>query len=40
VSSGAATAVELDEIAAAWLAWRDDPAGTLLLPHGEVLARA
>ena len=40
ISSGAATAVELDDIAAAWLAWREDPAGTLLMPHGEVLARA
>lgn len=40
VSSGAATPGELDEIAAAWLAWCDEPAGTFLMPHGEVLARA
>jgi len=40
LASGAADAAELEAIAAAWRTWSADPAGTLLMPHGEVLARA
>ena len=40
LATGAADADELEVIAAAWRTWSADPGGTLLMPHGEVLARA
>ncbi|MCV6969072.1 methyltransferase domain-containing protein [Mycobacterium bohemicum] len=38
--SGLATAAQLGEISAAWLAWAAAPDGWLLMPHGEILCRA
>ncbi|TXK16269.1 class I SAM-dependent methyltransferase [Homoserinibacter sp. GY 40078] len=29
----------LDAIRSGWLAWRDDPDGWMILPHGEIIAR-
>ncbi|WP_423923431.1 methyltransferase domain-containing protein [Frigoribacterium sp. 2-23] len=40
LAKGAANDAELHEIAQAWLDWRNDPAGWLLMPHGEIIARA
>jgi ubiquinone/menaquinone biosynthesis C-methylase UbiE len=40
VQYGLSTAEELEEIAAAWLWWRDQPDGFFLIPHVEVLAGA
>lgn len=40
VEDGLATRDELDEIAAAWRRWADQPAGFFLCPHGEVVAIA
>jgi SAM-dependent methyltransferase len=37
---GLATAAQLDEIAAAWLAWAAAPDGWIAIPHGEILCRA
>ncbi len=37
---GLATAVQLDEIAAAWHAWAADPDGWIAIPHGEIICRA
>jgi len=39
VSSGLATAAELEEIAAAWRAWAAEPDGWFSLLHGEILIR-
>jgi len=40
IESGHADAAELESIAEAWRSWVADPDGWLLMPHGEVLARA
>lgn len=40
VASGAADEADLEAVAAAWSAWSVDPAAVLMMPHGEVLARA
>ncbi|MBD8726358.1 methyltransferase domain-containing protein [Frigoribacterium sp. CFBP 13707] len=40
VARGVATAAELEAIADAWRAWRDAPDGVLMMPHGEMIARA
>lgn len=40
VERGLATPSDLDEIAAAWLQWAAHPNGWLVIPHGEILARA
>ncbi|MBP1242358.1 SAM-dependent methyltransferase [Frigoribacterium sp. PvP120] len=40
VARGVATAAELEAIADAWRAWRDAPDGVLMMPHGEMVARA
>jgi len=40
VGKGVATRGDLEQIAAAWQAWRDAPDGWLMMPHGEVVARA
>jgi SAM-dependent methyltransferase len=37
---GLATAEQLEEIAAAWRAWADDPDGWIAIPHGEIICRA
>ena len=37
---GFATPTELQELSSAWLRWADDPDGTFLMPHGEIIARA
>jgi SAM-dependent methyltransferase len=37
---GLATAAQLEEISAAWLAWAAAPDGWLAIPHGEILCRA
>jgi len=37
---GLATEADLQEISAGWQAWRDSPDGWLIVPHGELLARA
>ncbi len=39
LSHGLATQTDLQEIAAAWTRWADEPDGWLWIPHGEVLAR-
>lgn len=39
IESGAATAEDLREIAAAWRQWADDERGWFAMPHGEILAR-
>ena len=39
VSYGLATREELEEIAAAWLRWRDSDDGWLGMLHGELLIR-
>lgn len=39
VAGGLAGRDELDDIAAGWRDWADDPDGVLILVHGEVLAR-
>jgi len=40
IGKGVATRADLSGIADAWRAWRDAPDGWLMMPHGEVLARA
>jgi len=40
IESGHADAAELESIAEAWRSWAADPDGWLLMPHGEMLARA
>jgi SAM-dependent methyltransferase len=40
IEKGAATHDELHAIADAWRTWRDAPDGWLIMPHGELLARA
>jgi SAM-dependent methyltransferase len=40
VDSGMASIAELEEIAAAWLAWAAAPDGWLAIPNGEILCRA
>lgn len=40
VEHGLATRDELDDVAAAWRAWADDPDGWFVVPHGEILCRA
>ncbi|WP_314103381.1 methyltransferase domain-containing protein [uncultured Frigoribacterium sp.] len=40
IAKGVATDAELHAIADAWRAWRDAPDGWLLMPHGEIVARA
>lgn len=40
VASGAATAEQVAEIAAAWRSWAADPAGWYAMPHGEIIAHA
>ncbi|MBM7504840.1 class I SAM-dependent methyltransferase [Agromyces aurantiacus] len=40
IESGHATHADLEEVSAAWRAWAADPEGWLLMPHGEILARA
>ena len=40
IGKGVATRADLDDIAGAWRAWRDAPDGWLMMPHGEILARA
>jgi hypothetical protein len=40
VAKGVATRDDLEGIADAWRAWRDAPDGWLMMPHGEILARA
>ena len=39
VREGRATRAELDDIAAAWLAWAADPDGWISIPHGELVVR-
>jgi len=39
VDGGHATSADLRVVAEAWRTWGDDPAGTFLMPHAEVLAR-
>ena len=39
VERGLATRAELDEIAAAWRRWADDPDGWFAVLHGEILCR-
>lgn len=39
IDNQAATDLELQAIAQAWIAWRDAPAGWFAMPHGELLAR-
>jgi len=39
VELGAATAEQLEAMAAAWRRWAADPDGWFLVPHGEILAR-
>lgn len=40
IESGHATHAELETVAEAWRAWAADPEGWLLMPHGEIIARA
>jgi SAM-dependent methyltransferase len=40
IESGTATHAELEGVAAAWREWIADPDGWLLMPHGEIIARA
>ncbi len=40
IESGHSSRAELEAISAAWLRWAADPDGWLLMPHGEVVARA
>lgn len=40
LDSGLATAAQLEEISAAWLAWAAAMDGWLSIPHGEILCRA
>ncbi|ROS48412.1 methyltransferase domain-containing protein [Frigoribacterium sp. PhB24] len=40
IEKGVATPDELHAIADAWRTWRDAPDGWLIMPHGELLARA
>lgn len=40
IESGHSHPAELQSIAAAWREWLADPDGWLLMPHGEVIARA
>ena len=40
IESGHATMAELESVAEAWRAWAADPEGWLLMPHGEIIARA
>lgn len=40
LASGLSDPAELREISAAWRRWAEHPDGWLMLPHGEVLARA
>jgi SAM-dependent methyltransferase len=40
VSKGLATRDELESISSAWRAWADDEDGWLVMPHGEIIARA
>lgn len=40
IESGHATHAELESVADAWRAWAADPEGWLLMPHGEIVARA
>lgn len=39
LAAGWADRAELDELAAAWTAWAEDPDGWFTVPHGEILAR-
>ena len=38
-SNGFASTADLEELAAAWQEWSDDPDGWFLVPHGEILCR-
>ncbi|MET4158053.1 methyltransferase domain-containing protein [Agromyces sp. PvR057] len=40
IESGNSNTGELQRISAGWLAWVSDPDGWMLMPHGEVIARA
>lgn len=40
VGSGAATRVDLDDIADGWRAWAQEPDGWISILHGELLIRA
>jgi len=40
IESGKSTHAELERISTAWREWAADPDGWLLMPHGEIIARA
>jgi hypothetical protein len=39
VERGLGDTATLAAIREGWLAWRDDPDGWMILPHGEIIAR-
>jgi SAM-dependent methyltransferase len=39
LGEGRATRLDLEEIAASWLAWAEDPDGWISIPHGELVVR-